>query len=71
MTVIQRVEAGPHGHWVVLPNHGDGVTHLAWQWNGGMTLTYLCCTEPMWLEDVILPPPELNVSCLACMGTIV
>lgn len=70
MTMI--VNAGAHGHWVTLTS-ASGVTHLAWSWNSGATLGYLCCTEPEWLEDVELPQPDLKqkVTCMMCLGTTV
>lgn len=65
-----RIDAGPHGSWVIREDH-SGVTHFAWKWSSGMTIGYLCRTEPEWLDDVRLPLPELGVTCMECMGTIV
>lgn len=67
---VDRLSVEKHGKWVSCEDH-RGVTHLAWKWNGGVTIGYLCCTEPEWLEDVALPRAALRVTCMACMGTVV
>lgn len=67
---LGRIDARPHGEWTVREDHA-GITHFAWKWSSGMTIGYLCCTEPEWLDDVQLPTLDLGVSCLTCMGTIV
>ena len=48
-----------------------GITHFAWEWSGGARLGYLCCMDAEMLETYDMPTPQLNVTCVACIGTIV
>lgn len=66
----RRIPVGRQGRWICLKDM-HGVTHFAWQWDGGSMLGYLCCSEPELYQIYLMPTPTLDVTCLACLGTIV
>lgn len=75
MSALPSRTVADHGRWL-MRDDAAGVTHLVWQWDGGPTTAYLCCSQELWdsvLETVLdvrltFPMPQHPVSCIGCLG---